>query len=100
MYVWATEQDEQSKRIIPIPSREGLCADADGERYSDDVPRHSSLKMYHLIQYGATTTCFPKDELCEFAQSVAQELGLKDGPLPSNEAKAKGSEGVEIVVGD
>lgn len=119
IYVWAIEQDEQSKRIIPVSAREGLCADADadGKRYSSghgqdvfvpwvlssdnarpkmprteqsqNVPPDAIRRYYHM---------FSKDELRELVRSTAQELGLKVGPPPSNEAKVKGTEGVEIVV--
>lgn len=116
IYVWAIEQDEQSKRIIPVSAREGLYADADEERYSSGhgqdvfvpwvlssdnarpkVPRTEQSqnvlpdairRYYHM---------FSKDELRGLVQSAAQELGLKVGPPSSNEAEVKGTEGVEIV---
>jgi tRNA (uracil-5-)-methyltransferase TRM9 len=116
IYVWAIEQDEQSKRIIPVPAREGFYADADGERcsgglgqdvfvpwllsdnarpkaprteQSQNLPPDAIRRYYHM---------FSRDELSGLAQSAAQELGLKVGPPPSNEAEVKGTEGVEIVV--
>ena len=115
IYVWAIEQDEQSKRIIPVSAREGLYADTNGERYSSGhgqdvfvpwvlssdnarpkVPKEQSQNVlpgairryYHM---------FSKDELRGLVQSATQELGLKVGPPPSNEAEVKGTEGVEIV---
>jgi len=113
IFVWAIEQDEQSKRTIPVPSREGLCAYADGERYSggqdvfvpwilssdnarpralgaersQNVPPEAVRRYYHM---------FSKDELRELVQGVAQELGLKVSPPLSNDVMA--SEGVEIVM--
>jgi len=117
IYVWAIEQDEQSKRIIPVPPREGPYADADGERYSNghgqdvfvpwvlssdnarpkvprteqsqNVPPDAIRRYYHM---------FSRDELRGLVQSAAQELGLKVGPPHSNETDVKGTEGVEIVV--
>jgi tRNA (uracil-5-)-methyltransferase TRM9 len=41
---------------------------------------------------------FSKDELRGLVQSAAQELGLKFGPPSSNEAEAKGTKGIEIIV--
>lgn len=41
---------------------------------------------------------FSKDELRGLVLSAGQELGLKVGPPPLNEAEDKGTEGVEIVV--
>ncbi len=115
IYVWAIEQDERSKRIIPVPSREGLCADADGEQYSggQDVfvpwilssdnarPKAPGTEQSQNVQPDAVRRyyhMFSKDELRGLVQSVAQELGLKVGPRPSNGAKVKGSEGVEIIM--
>lgn len=116
IYVWAIEQDEQSKRIIPVPAREGLYADADGEQcssgrgqdvfvpwllsdnarpkvpkteQSQNLPPDAIRRYYHM---------FSRDELRGLVQSAAQELGMKVGPRPSNEAEVKGTEGVEIVV--
>jgi tRNA (uracil-5-)-methyltransferase TRM9 len=116
IYVWAVEQDEQSKRIIPAPAREGLYADADGERcssghgrdvfvpwvlssdahpkvprteQSQNAPPDAIRRYYHM---------FSKDELRGLVQSAAQELGLKVGPPPSDKAEVKGTEGVEIIV--
>ena len=115
IYVWAIEQDEHSKRIIPVLDEVRTCADVDGEaspggqdvfvpwvlssdnarpkmprtEQSQNVPPDAIRRYYHM---------FSKDELRGLVQSAAQELGLKVGPPPSNEAKVKGTEGVEIVV--
>jgi len=113
IYVWAIEQDEKSKRVIPVPAREGLYADADGERFSSgqgqdvfvpwvlcsdnarpkvqsqNVPPDAIRRYYHM---------FSKDELRGLVHSATQELGLKVGPRPSNETEVKCTEGVEIVV--
>jgi tRNA (uracil-5-)-methyltransferase TRM9 len=117
IYVWAIEQDEQSKRTIPVPAQEGLYADADEERcssghgqdvfvpwvlssdnarskmprteQSQKIPPDAIRRYYHM---------FSKDELRGLVQSAAQELGLKVGPPPSNETEVKGTEGVQIVV--
>ena len=114
IYVWAIEQDEQSKRIIPVPAREGPYADADGERCSSGhgqdvfmpwvlssdnasskVPRTEQSRNVPIRRY---YHMFSKDELRELVQSAAQELGLKVGPPPSNDVKFKSTEGVEIVM--
>lgn len=112
IYVWAIEQDEQSNRIIPVPTREGPYADADGERCSSghgqdvfvpwvlssdnarpkvpqNVPPDEIRRYYHM---------FSRDELHGLVQSAAQELGLKVSSRPSNETEVKGTQGVEIVV--
>jgi tRNA (uracil-5-)-methyltransferase TRM9 len=117
IYVWAIDQDEQSKRIIPVSTREGLHTEADGEQcssghgqdvfipwvlssdnarpkmprteQSQNIPPDAIRRYYHM---------FSKDELRGLVQSAAQELGLKVGPPPSNEGDVKGTEGVGIVV--
>jgi len=115
IYVWAIEQDEQSKRNIPVPAREGICADADGGPYSigqdvfvpwilpsvsarskvprtvqsQDAPPDATRRYYHM---------FSKDELRGLVQNAAQGLGLKVEPPPPNEDEVKAIEGVEIVV--
>lgn len=116
IYVWAIEQDEQSKRTIPVLAREGLHAVTDGERclsghgqdvfvpwvlssdnarpkvsrmeQSQNVPPDTIQRYYHM---------FSKDELSGLVQSAAQELGLEVRPPPSNEAEVKGTDGIEIV---
>jgi tRNA (uracil-5-)-methyltransferase TRM9 len=41
---------------------------------------------------------FAKDELDQLVQNAAQEMGLKVGPLSTNEAEGcEGTEGIEIV---
>ena len=115
IYVWAIEQDEHSKRIIPVPAREGIRAGADGERcpsgqdvfvpwvlssdnahskvsrgeQAQNVPSDAIRRYYHM---------FSKDELRGLVLSAGQELGLKVGPPALNEAEDKGSKGVEIIV--
>ena len=114
IYVWAIEQDEHSKRIIPVPTREDICVDteercpsgqdvfvpwvlsSDNARskvpsggQTRNVPPDAIRRYYHM---------FSREELRVLVQSAAQELGLKVGPPSSNEADADSSEGVEIVV--
>jgi tRNA (uracil-5-)-methyltransferase TRM9 len=114
IYVWAIEQDEHSKRIIPVPTQEGICVDAE-ERYASgqdvfvpwilssdnarpkvpsggqaqNVPPDAIRRYYHM---------FSREELRVLVQSAARELELKVGPPSSIEADADSSEGVEIVV--
>ena len=56
---------------------------------AQSVPSDAIRRYYHM---------FSKDELRELVQSAAQELRLKVGPPPSNEAEVKGTEGVAIIV--
>ncbi|KAI0005963.1 S-adenosyl-L-methionine-dependent methyltransferase [Russula compacta] len=112
IYVWAIEQDEHSKRIIPVPGQGRASGDADGEQHPNgqdvfvpwvlsSVPRTEQAqtetnnrpdvirRYYHM---------FAEGELDELVQNAAQEIGLRAGPPYSNMVRAaNGMQGVEIV---
>jgi tRNA (uracil-5-)-methyltransferase TRM9 len=117
IYVWAIEQDEQSKRIIPVTEKttctdtgEGASSGQDvfvpwvlsSENARTKVPRTAQTqnlpdrsdairRYYHM---------FAKDELRGLTQLAAQEIGLlvDSPPSPVNGAKkARVGDGVEIV---
>lgn len=112
IYVWAIEQDEHSKRIIPVPgkAREGSpCGqdvfvpwvlspgDARAKVQTTEQPQNVSenkpdaiRRYYHM---------FAKDELRGLVQVAAQEIGLEVNSPSLNKAEemAMATEGVEIV---
>jgi len=117
IYVWAIEQDERSKRTIPVPDQVRTCADAKGEASpggqdvfvpwvlsSDNarskIPRTEQVqnvpkdapdairRYYHMFAQG---------ELLELVQKAAQEMRLNVSPPPLNAAEAKSMEGMEVV---
>jgi len=118
IYVWAIEQDELSKRVIPALSQaKKTCADAALEQHtigqdvfvpwviSSDNTSPKVPRMVH-VQYAPENTpvaipryyhMFAKDELRTLVENAAQELGLKVCPASSNEAESNGTGGVEIV---
>lgn len=116
IYVWAIEQDEYSKRIVPVPGREtGTHTDVDGESSTSGqdvfVPwslstgraRSEAPKTKEAAGNALETTpeviqryyhMFAKDELGQLVRVAAQEMGLMVGP-PMNQVE--GAEGIEIV---
>jgi tRNA (uracil-5-)-methyltransferase TRM9 len=119
IYVWAIEQDENSKRIIPVSvTGPRVYTDVEGEwnpsgqdvfvpwvlssdrarpevrwtKEPQNLPkiRPNTIRRYYHM--------FAKGELDELVQNAAQEIGLKVGTLSTNEAEeCEGTEGVEIV---
>jgi len=117
IYVWAIEQDEHSKRIIPVPGKARTCTDT-GEgclcgqdvfvpwvlspgdarakvqttEQPQNVPKNQPdtiRRYYHM---------FAKDELRGLVQLAAQEIGLEvDSPSLNEAEMAMVTEGVEIV---
>jgi len=118
IYVWAIEQDEHSKRIIPVLDEVRTCANVDGEASpggqdvfvpwvlssdnarskaprtepAQDIPKNAQdaiRRYYHMFAQG---------ELLGLVQKAAQEMGLNVSPPPLYVAEvAKGIEGVEVV---
>lgn len=90
IYVWATEQDELSKRRFPTVGQDVLvpwtCSDRDRDtpEASKSVPRIYN-RYYHM---------FGKGELSDLVKGAAQRLELDLGP-PT--AGAAGKRGIEIV---
>jgi tRNA (uracil-5-)-methyltransferase TRM9 len=118
IYVWAIEQDELSKRVIPaLGQARKTCADADQEQHpigqdvfvpwvlSSDNTSPKVPRMVHAQNVPETTPVairryyhmFAKDELRALVENAARELGLKVCPASSNEAESNGTGGVEIV---
>ncbi|KAH9180481.1 hypothetical protein EDB89DRAFT_2110581 [Lactarius sanguifluus] len=117
IYVWAIEQDEYSKRIVPVPGKEtGTHTDVDGELSTSGqdvfVPwslstgraRSEAPKMKEVAGNALETTpeviqryyhMFAKDELGQLVRVAAQEIGLMVGPPHMNQVE--GAEGIEIV---
>ncbi|KAH9043307.1 hypothetical protein EDB85DRAFT_1855733 [Lactarius pseudohatsudake] len=117
IYVWAIEQDEYSKRIVPVPGREtGTHTDVDGEPSTSGqdvfVPwslstgraRSEAPKMKEAAGNALETTpeviqryyhMFAKDELGQLVRAAAQEMGLIVGPPSMNQVEE--AEGIEIV---
>ncbi|KAH9005077.1 hypothetical protein EDB86DRAFT_3071671 [Lactarius hatsudake] len=117
IYVWAIEQDEHSKRIVPVPGREtGTHTNVDGEPSTSGqdvfVPwslstgraRSEAPKMKEVVGNALGTTpeviqryyhMFAKDELGQLVRVAAQEMGLMVGPPPMNQVEE--AEGIEIV---
>ncbi|KAI9466136.1 hypothetical protein BJY52DRAFT_1112796 [Lactarius psammicola] len=121
IYVWAIDQDEYSKRIVPVPGRGTGTHTVDDEpstsgqdvfvpwslstgRARSEVPKikeaaRSALetrpeviqRYYHM---------FAKGELSQLVQVTAQDMGLKVGPPPPmNQVEEVGNvEGIEVVV--
>ena len=116
IYVWAIEQDEHSKRIVPVTGKgTGIHADVDGEPSTSGqdvfVPwsiatgrvRSEATKAEEAANNAPETTpevvqryyhMFAKGELGQLVQVAAQDMGLKVGPPPTNQV-----EGVEHVKG-
>jgi tRNA (uracil-5-)-methyltransferase TRM9 len=120
IYVWAIEQDEYSKRMVPVPGREtGMDTDADGEASTSGqdvfVPwsiatgraRSEANKMEESARNAPETTpevvqryyhMFAKGELGQLVQIAAQEMGLKVGPPAMNQVEeVDNAEGFEVV---
>ncbi|KAH9079342.1 S-adenosyl-L-methionine-dependent methyltransferase [Lactarius deliciosus] len=117
IYVWAIEQDEYSKRIVPVPGGEtGTHTDVDGEPSTSGqdvfVPwslstgraRSEAPKMKEAAGNALETTpeiiqryyhMFAKDELGQLVRVAAQEMELIVGPPPMSQVD--GAEGIEIV---
>ncbi|KAH9063506.1 hypothetical protein EDB87DRAFT_1558181 [Lactarius vividus] len=117
IYVWAIEQDEYSKRIVPVPGRKtGTPTDVDGgpSTSGQDVfvpwslsmgrARSDAPKMKGETRNALETTpeviqryyhMFAKDELGQLVRVAAQEMGLMVGPPPMNQVE--GAEGIEVV---
>jgi len=87
IYVWATEQDELSKRRFPTEGQDVLvpwtCTDHDQEA-DRSVPRIYN-RYYHM---------FGKSELSDLVKDAAQRLELDLGPVT---AATAGKRGIEIV---
>jgi tRNA (uracil-5-)-methyltransferase TRM9 len=117
IYVWAIEQDEHSKRIVPVPDREtGAHADVDGEPSTSGqdvfVPwslvtgkaRSEVTKIKEARDTPETTPevvqryyhMFAKGELGKLVQTAAQEMGLNVGPPPMSQVEGV-DEGVAVV---
>jgi tRNA (uracil-5-)-methyltransferase TRM9 len=121
IYVWAIEQDAHSKRVIPVSgTAPRTCADADAEgewntsgqdvfvpwvlssgctrpevlctEEAQNAPKtkpDAIQRYYHM---------FAKGELDQLVQTAAQEMRLKVGTRPTNEAEeCEGTEGIEVV---
>lgn len=120
IYVWAIEQDEHSKRIVPVPGKgTGIHTDVDGEPSTNGqdvfVPwsiatgrvRSEATKTEEATKNAPETTpevvqryyhMFAKDELGQLVRLAAQEMGLKVGPPPMNQVEGiDNAEGFEVV---
>jgi len=122
IYVWAIEQDEYSKRAVPVLGREiGTHTDVDGEPSTcgQDVFVPWSLSTGRVRSEEPTikgaaknvpeTTpevvqryyhMFAKGELGQLVQVATQEMGLRVGPPtpPKNQVEGvDNTEGVEVV---
>lgn len=120
IYVWAIEQDEYSKRIVPVSGREvGRHTDVDGEpstrgqdvfvpwslstgRARSEVPRikeaagNAPETTPEVIQ--RYYHMFAEGELGQLVQVAAQEMGLRVGPPSINQVDGAGNaEGIEVV---
>lgn len=121
IYVWAIEQDEYSKRIVPVPGRETgtHSTDVGGEpstsgqdvfvpwslstgRARSEVPeikeaaRNAPGTTPEVIQ--RYYHMFAKGELGHLVHVAAQEMGLKVGPPPMNQVEEIDyAEGIEVV---
>ena len=121
IYVWAIEQDEFSKRVVPVPGREtGTHTNVDGESSTSGqdvfVPwslstgraRSEVPEIKEAARNAPETTpeviqryyhMFAKGELGQLVQVAAQEMGLKVvPPPPMNQVEGVGyAEGIEVV---
>lgn len=120
VYVWAIEQDELSKRIVPVPGREtGTHADVDVEPSTSGqdvfVPwslstgraRLEAPKIKEAARNAPQNTpevvhryyhMFAEGELGQLVQVAAQEMGLKVSPPPMNQVEGVDhAEGIEVV---
>ena len=117
IYVWAIEQDEHSKRMIPVPGKARTCTgtgegcpcgqdvfvpwvlspgDARAKVQTTEQPQNvpknkpdAIRRYYHM---------FAKDELRGLVQLAAQEIGLEvDSPSLNKAEMAMATQGVEIV---
>lgn len=112
IYVWAIEQDERSKRTIPVThtgaSEEYPCGQdvfvpwvLSAENARTKVPRPEQTlnapkdrpdaiqRYYHM---------FAKDELRGLVQLAVQEIGLEvDSPFLNEADTVKATEGVEVI---
>ena len=105
IYVWAIEQDELSKRVIPgqdvfVPWV--LATQTTKPQKGATVKKYQSAVEPAVGAGGAEGTSkvlnryyhmFTKGELCELTTSAAQELDLAIG----NESDVTGDQGIEIV---
>ncbi|KAF8275098.1 hypothetical protein EI94DRAFT_1768400 [Lactarius quietus] len=119
IYVWAIEQDEHSKRVVPVPDREtGAHADVDGEPSASGqdvfVPwslatgkaRSEATKIKEASDTPETTPevvqryyhMFAKGELGKLVQAATQEMGLNVGPPHMSQVEGfENTEGIEVV---
>ncbi|KAI9510236.1 hypothetical protein F5148DRAFT_977089 [Russula earlei] len=120
IYVWAIEQDEHSKRTIPVPGQVRTCADGGEESPASGqdvfVPWVLSLVSGNAISKVPTTGqsrniskntpnairryyhMFSKGELLGLVQNAAQEMGLRVGRPSNDDAdQTNVTDGVEIV---
>ena len=114
IYVWAIEQDEYSKRTVPVPGKEiGTHTDVDDEPRTSGqdvfVPWSLSTGKKEVTKSAPETTpevvqryyhMFAKDELSQLVQVATQEIGLRVGPPPPHRNQVEGvdhTEGIEVV---
>src|SRR6267378_7025306 len=118
IYVWAIEQDEYSKRVIPVPRGEtGTRTDVDSEpkisgqdvfvpwSLCTDKARSDAPKMKEAATDAPERKpekiqryyhMFAKGELSQLVRAAAQEMDLKIGPMNQVEGVDTAA-GIEVV---
>lgn len=94
IYVWAIEQDNLSRRKIPI--NQGSSSSSTGQDVlvpwvssGSDIDEQVTLQIYDRYYH-----MFAKGELRQLVQSAAERLGLELGPRPTG---GLGKQGIDIV---
>jgi len=113
IYVWAIEQDEHSKRVIPVTHTDGSeeypCGQDVFVPWVLSAIGNARTKVQRTEQTQNVTEdrpdviqryyhMFAKDELRELVQLAVQEMGLEvDSPFLDGADTVEATEGVEVV---